>query len=110
MDLNKFFGIKDYTNEGTGKRKRRKKPGRPKGSVTVNAKKPRGLNSKEKAEAKKQFAFDWCYRNDFDLVGLANNQFIFRDRKKTWLIYEKPYDEETPYIPCETPVSHVKDY
>lgn len=108
MDLDLIFGKKEPE-----KRKRKRKPGRPKGSYTVNKKNINhrsGLTAKQQKEANRQFAFDWCYRHNFDLIGLAKNQFIFRDKVKTWLVYEKPYDEETDYIPSEIPISHVKDY
>lgn len=115
-DISLLFKKKNNTNEDENidRKKIKRKPGRPKGSVNGCNKNPtvrRYKGSKKDVEAaNKAFAFDWCYRNNFDLVGFARHQFIFRDRKKTWLVYEKPYDEETPYIPSEIPVSHVKDY
>lgn len=106
MDLDLIFGKK--------KPEVKRKPGRPKGSYTVNIKKNYHPKSKAaiaaREKANREFAFDWCYRNNFDLVGLAREQFIFRDKEKPWLVYEKPYDEETEYIPSEVPITHVKDY
>ena len=107
MDLDVVFG-----NKKVPLRKRKRKPGRPKGSLTVNRKEPKQkkVTKKEQARLNKEFAFDWCYKNGFELVGLANKEFIFRDKYRPWLQYEKPYDEETPYIPSEIPVTRVKDY
>ena len=106
MDLDLIFGKK--------KEEKKRKPGRPKGSYTVNIKRKRSPNGSSvtvmREKENREFAFDWCYRHNFDLIGLTKTEFIFRDKVKTWLVYEKPYDEETPYIPSEVPISHVKDY
>lgn len=100
MDLSLILGKKEEIKV------KKRKPGRPKSVRT----KRHWILAADKLKAKKDFAFDWCYRNNFELVGIANEHFFFRDKIKTWLVYEKPYDEETPYIPSEVPVTHVNDY